>query len=143
MPQVQTSCGFAVPLMDGRADAESETAFHDRDTLDRWSEKQIEKGRMEAHRAQYNARSLDGLGGMKVARRANGEGLWLGDTKIWFQRISGQREALLTGFVMGIVLLLTIFLIATHRDRIASEMRESALLGWVVRMADMNLKALR
>ncbi len=48
---VQTSCGFAVPLMDH---------VGDRPTLDRWAEAKGEEG-LEAYRRERNARSIDGL----------------------------------------------------------------------------------
>jgi hypothetical protein len=51
LDRVSTSCGFAVPLMDYRAD---------RDTLDRWAAAKGEEGLAE-YRARKNARSIDGL----------------------------------------------------------------------------------
>jgi hypothetical protein len=49
--RVQTSCGFAVPLLEYQSD---------RDTLTRWAVKKGEKGLRE-YRAEKNARSIDGL----------------------------------------------------------------------------------
>lgn len=49
--RVQTSCGYAVPLMDFAGQ---------RDTLPRWAENRGE-ARLVAYRAEKNARSIDGL----------------------------------------------------------------------------------
>lgn len=43
--------------------------------------KQIEQGVMDKYRANWNRRSLDGLPGLRVARRDYGEYLFLGDVK--------------------------------------------------------------
>lgn len=51
LDRVSTSCGFAVPFMEYRAD---------RDTLDRWAAAKGEAGLAE-YRAQKNAHSIDGL----------------------------------------------------------------------------------
>ena len=48
---VQTSCGYAVPMFD---------YAEERDTLNRWAEKQGEVG-LIAYRQQKNVRSMDGL----------------------------------------------------------------------------------
>lgn len=48
---VQTSCGYAVPLMDYR---------EDRPNLGRWAAARTEQ-ELEAYRRQHNARSIDGL----------------------------------------------------------------------------------
>jgi hypothetical protein len=54
LTRVSDSCGFAVPLMDYRAD---------RDTLVRWAQSKGEAG-VQAYREQKNRRSLDGLPGI-------------------------------------------------------------------------------
>ena len=102
---MQTSCGFAVPLLaDEKADAGEEGAagFRDRDTLDRHNARQVELGKMEAYRALNNAWSLDGLAGLKSARRAAGHSLWASSLRAWLRRVSQQREALLVGACLAL-----------------------------------------
>jgi hypothetical protein len=48
---VQTSCGYAVPLME---------QVGERDTLTRWAERKGEEG-LDAYRREKNVRSIDGL----------------------------------------------------------------------------------
>lgn len=48
--RVQTSCGYAVPLME---------FVRERDTLLQWAEKR--RGRLHAYRSEVNAKSIDGL----------------------------------------------------------------------------------
>ena len=55
--RVADSCGYAVPLMDFRAD---------RDQLDRWARKRGEEG-LAAYRAERNAASIDGLPALSPA----------------------------------------------------------------------------
>jgi hypothetical protein len=107
---VQTSCGYAVPQVvangnpDASAVSEDPRAYlQDRKTLGHWARQQIEKGIMDAYRQKMNARGLDGCGGLKVARRMNGENLLLGDISIWFRRTIRQRDAMLLGAVLMFV----------------------------------------
>ena len=77
----------------------------DRDTLDKWTGQQLKQGKMGAYIAKNNTRSLDGLTGMKAARRAAGEVLWFGDLRAWLGRLLQQREALCTGAVLALVVI--------------------------------------
>ena len=72
--------------------------------MDDWAEYMIEHNKLRDYQAQWNHNSLDGLPGLKVARRDRGEVLWVGDLKARVRRLAGQREALLVGVVMGMVL---------------------------------------
>ena len=93
--KVQTSCGFGVPLLDdGGAD---------RDTLDKVASQFVKKGRLKSYQVEHNARSLDGLGGMKVARKNSGEVLWIEDWKIWWNRVKYQRDAMCVGALLTVV----------------------------------------
>ncbi|CUS14246.1 unnamed protein product [Tuber aestivum] len=80
--KVQTSCGYGVPIVEGVVanGGEAKGRFGERDTLERWAEKQIEKGGLEKYRAEWNSGSLDRLPGLRSARREKGERvLWVGD----------------------------------------------------------------
>ena len=124
--KVQTSCGFAVPLFgrgfddswkDAERDAEKRDvevfmsdatpALYDRDTLTSFAVKFEAQGKMLEYRAKNNSRSLDGLPGLRAARRDKGERVWLeGLEKVW-RRLVAQREGVLLGFLLalGFVLL--------------------------------------
>src|SRR5690349_18464653 len=83
--QVQTSCGFAVPFLAMKADPDDPTKqipyLEDRDTLGHWAGKQVSSGTLHDYQSRNNARSLDGLPGLRAARKQAGERLWCEDIK--------------------------------------------------------------
>lgn len=129
--QVQTSCGYGVPrvkkglyapsdddttgpttdieslLRSGRA-ADSKldelAVFEARPTLANWAEGQVQKNQMLGYQLLNNADSIDGLPGLKAARRAAGQMLWLGDLKAWGVRVAGEGSAVAVGFGAAVVL---------------------------------------
>lgn len=63
---------------------------------------------MEWYQSQANVRSLDGLGGLRAARKGRGENLLLQDGVIWARRVAGQWDAVLVGAVGVLVLLVVL-----------------------------------
>ena len=59
--------------------------LHDRDTLGHWGSKQIDAGTLDEYRAKNNSYSLDGLPGMRRARRDNGDVVWYSAMKARIQ----------------------------------------------------------
>jgi len=57
---------------------------------------------MEWYQQQANLRSLDGLGGLRAARRGKGENVHLQDVQIWFRRILKQWDAMLVGALIAL-----------------------------------------
>ena len=78
----------------------------DRNTLGHWAGQRIEKGEMDEYRQRMNSRSLDGCAGLTVARRQRGENLLLENCLIWLKRVMRQREAIVVGVLLGMVLAL-------------------------------------
>ena len=113
--KVQISCGYGVPLLQvtGR-EQEGETrreegrgtddlpGFADRDTLSSWANKMTLKNELRAYQMKNNARSLDGLTGLRTARRDCGQCLWLEDCKVRVGRMLSQWDAILVGLLLGI-----------------------------------------
>ena len=54
------------------------------------------------YQAQWNADSLDGLTGLRAARRTRGERMWVTGLRARGRRVLGQGEALGWGFVLGV-----------------------------------------
>jgi hypothetical protein len=102
--QVQTSCGYGVPkLAQQTADAEKGGyGFEDRETLGHWAKTQVDKNAMHAYQQTNNSDSLDGLTGLKSARRDRGERLWMTDTQAWVRKVWGQKDAVAVGFVFAL-----------------------------------------
>ncbi|KAK3073656.1 hypothetical protein LTR53_004562 [Teratosphaeriaceae sp. CCFEE 6253] len=106
--KVQTSCGYAVPLVNSALDPSKlddgpRAYLQDRDTLGHWMGKQVSAGTLQAYHQKQNARSLDGCPGMKAARRANGEVLILRDCWVWLLTTLRQPGAMLLGAVLLLV----------------------------------------
>ena len=106
--KVQTSCGYGVPLIavgEGQGDGQTKAVFEDRKTLVEWATKVIDAGNMPAYIGNNNSRSLDGLPGMKTARRIKGEKDGpVADVKAWVARVVGSGlDGLLVGFTIGVL----------------------------------------
>lgn len=103
--QVQTSCGYGVPLLAVTPLPEGgkfAAIMNDRDTLANWADNTIEKGQLGSYQAEWNSGSLDGLPGMRSARLGNGERLlWVGDKKAWLKRAAASWDTLLFGIAVG------------------------------------------
>ena len=105
---VETSCGYAVPMVSTSIEPakvhEGPRAYlEDRHTLGHWAGSQIEKGVMDEYRVKMNSRSKDGCPGLKVARRQRGENLVVQDSVIWLRRTLQQREAMALGAVLAVL----------------------------------------
>ncbi|KAI5842894.1 hypothetical protein DFP73DRAFT_456624, partial [Morchella snyderi] len=102
--KVQTSCGFGVPIACAAAspDGEVKAVFTERDTLANWGRKMVSQGKMDDYEVKWNSDSLDGLPGLRSARRRGGERwLWAGDAKARVKRVFGEWDALLVGVAVG------------------------------------------
>ncbi|KAJ6264943.1 Pyridoxamine 5'-phosphate oxidase [Drechslerella dactyloides] len=92
--KVQTSCGFGVPLfLNGH--------WEDRPTLNGWGAKKLEGTKLADYQVENNVRSLDGLPGLRSARKRKGE--WMSVVEGWgvLARIWGYPACLLLGIVLG------------------------------------------
>lgn len=109
--QVQTSCGFGVPLLttaptsEGTTSGETEPILLDRDTMGHWSHRKVETNTLLDYQAEYNSSSLDGCPGMRSAMRDRGDRVWVMLLKARIRRIGTQTEAVLAGIVLGVALL--------------------------------------
>ena len=65
------------------------------------------QGRLRGYQAGFNSKSLDGLPGLRVARRDQGERLWLTDAKAWAKKITAQKEGILVGLLIGVLTMIT------------------------------------
>lgn len=113
--QVQTSCGFGVPLLttapvlkDADSGDDTRPVMLDRDTLGQWARKQVEKDSLRAYQAEKNACSLDGCPGLRSAMREKGEWVVWELLKARVKRVGGQREAVVVGAVIGGVMVLVV-----------------------------------
>ena len=79
----------------------------DRDTLGHWARKKIESNQLLDYQTENNSSSLDGCPGMRAAMRDHGDNVWLTLTRARVRRIAAQKEALIVGFALGMVLLLS------------------------------------
>lgn len=126
--QVQTSCGFGVPRVKKAIYAPDEDApattiesilkeghdleklnelsvFETRPTLDQWAGSKVEASKMFEYQKQNNVCSIDGLPGLKTARKDIGQWLLLADSRASFGRIMKEKGAIAFGFIMGVLVL--------------------------------------
>lgn len=124
--EVQTSCGYGVPRVkksiytpeaatEKAADAllgetvggkvDELAVFEERPQLDAWIRKRVENKTVQEYHNETNVFSMDGLPGLKTARRGVGERLWVGDAKARARRVLGQSEAVAVGVVIGLVVM--------------------------------------
>lgn len=91
-------------LRQGLADGQKLTelcVFEERPHLDHWAGSMVTKNAALKYQAQNNARSMDGLPGLKTARRDNSEMLWVGDAAAYFRRMSAEKVSVAIGFTLG------------------------------------------
>ncbi|KAM3523928.1 hypothetical protein NHJ13051_004830 [Beauveria bassiana] len=75
--------------------------FEERPQLDYWAGMMVSKNTALKYQAKHNSRSMDGLPGMKTARRDNNEVLWLGDAAAYLRRTSAEKVSVAIGFLLG------------------------------------------
>jgi hypothetical protein len=131
--KVQTSCGFGVPSMGYTKKDEKDTVNvtgtedavtvveHDENTpendgwkpreeMDRWARKMLEKQELADYQKRMNHKSLDGLPGMKSAQRTLDLNPAIEDTKAWFRKIRRQQDAVVLGFGLGVLFMISLSL---------------------------------
>ena len=117
---MQTSCGFGVPYLTstpvptGPEEKHAEVLkpiLKDRETMGHWASKQVDADELRPYQRMNNAASLDGLTGLRTARKDKGEILLLTEAKATYRRVTGHREALLWGMVLGMVTTLLVLVV--------------------------------
>lgn len=112
MKKVQTSCGYGVPLLDRDSHSqhsEEETSvdcccYKERPTLEKALNKMVRKGEIDAYIRDNSKRSLDGLLGLREARKMSGEWLLAGNITTWIHRQLAQVPAIALGIFIGLSL---------------------------------------
>lgn len=126
--QVQTSCGFGVPrvkkaiyspededkdgslsspveiLRDGSSGDKVDElcVFEERPTLDKQAGGQVDGEKVQAYHRKTNVDSIDGLPGLRTARRAVGQTLWLVDLHAWALRTAAEWRSVALGFFLAL-----------------------------------------
>ncbi|KAH6608074.1 pyridoxamine phosphate oxidase family [Trichoderma cornu-damae] len=131
--QASISCGFGVPrvkkwlykpggdgddtgaaraalediLRQGVQDGEELTelsVFEQRPTLDNYAATQSLNNKTLGFQIDNNCSSLDGLPGLRTARREAGQKLWVDDLNARVRRIASEGEAVAVGFLLAVAL---------------------------------------
>ena len=103
---------------DPASQGEKQRVLLDRDTLGHWAHKRIESNSLLEYQAEWNSSSLDGCPGMRAAMRDHGETVWLALAKARMRRMLAQKEALMLGIMLGVVLLLGLQMLQKFSPRI-------------------------
>lgn len=132
--EVQTSCGFGVPrvkkglyrpdeeedpstkpalddvLRQGNGDdgrrLDELAVFEERPTLDKWAGSQVEANKVHDYQLQNNVYSMDGLPGLRAARRGAGQRILAVDLVARAKRVAAEGDALVVGFGAATLLVL-------------------------------------
>ncbi|KAL2001971.1 hypothetical protein VTN02DRAFT_923 [Thermoascus thermophilus] len=112
--KVQTSCGYGIPVLTAEEEpaeeeqrtkttATAKAYLRERTTLRSYLVTKVRDNALADYQAQWNARSLDGLPGLRAARRRAGERLWYHDLRARIVRAVTPWETLLLGVGIGAV----------------------------------------
>ncbi|PHH84888.1 hypothetical protein CDD83_1220 [Cordyceps sp. RAO-2017] len=110
--KVQTSCGYGVPVFRSHDDHASHlgqdptpcSCYEDRPTLEKALANFDRRGKLAGYLRDMNSRSLDGLLGLREARRARGENMAAAEAAAWLGRQLRHPAALALGVVVGLAL---------------------------------------
>lgn len=86
------------------AEVDELIVFEERPTMEKSNGLLMVDDKANKYRAGNNVRSLDGLPGLKTARRYNGEWLLAGDVAAWFRRLFAQKCGMGIGFLVAVLL---------------------------------------
>ncbi|TEA13797.1 Pyridoxamine 5'-phosphate oxidase family protein ustO [Colletotrichum sidae] len=117
--EVQTSCGFGVPMVRKElyAPGDSETGtpeegekldelsvFEERPTLDYHWKKRADNNTLHKYQMETNLASIDGLPGLRAARKDAGQVLWLADVKARAANAAQEKDGILLGILIAVFL---------------------------------------
>lgn len=135
--QCQTSCGMSVPLIgeancdrneemeearggktNGKPDGKTMTKdeerhiyydgqFRDRLSLNKWADGMQKQGKLKNYHTKNNRTSMDGLPGLKIARKSSGQWMWLEDIRTLLLRAASESAGILLGLFLGTTIFLT------------------------------------
>lgn len=74
--------------------------YEERDTMDKWSENQLNKGKMLEWNQEWNSKSLDGVPGLRFAIQTSGKLVPIEIAKHWLKRTARQWDAILAGMII-------------------------------------------
>lgn len=104
--------------------------FEERPTLQFFNNKREREGTAHDYQAEMNTCSIDGLPGLRLARRHAGERLlWVGDAKAYGRRVVAERHGMAFGFLSAIVLYFLLGLFGVYHGFDMDRWMD----GWIVR----------
>lgn len=80
--------------------------FEERPTLDKWAGGQVEENKINDYQLRTNLSSMDGLPGLRAARRGAGQRMLLVDLRTRAGRLAAEGESLTVGFAAAVLLFL-------------------------------------
>jgi hypothetical protein len=128
--EVQTSCGYGVPRVkkaiykspddedaprpsleetlrigtDGKSKLSEVSVFEERPTLDQQAGGKVEDKEVQAYHRKTNVYSIDGLPGLRAARRGVGQNIMISDMMARLSRLGAEKEAVAVGFAAAMFL---------------------------------------
>lgn len=78
--------------------------FEERSTLQSRNNKREREGTAHDYQVEMNTCSIDGLPGLRAARRGAGQRLWIGDAGAYLRKIGAQTHGMAAGFLAAVLL---------------------------------------
>ncbi|KXH36660.1 pyridoxamine phosphate oxidase [Colletotrichum simmondsii] len=79
------------------------SVFEERPTLDYYWKKRVDNNTVNTYQVETNRTSIDGLPGLKAARRDAGETLWVADLKAEVLRAARETRGVLLGVLIAVL----------------------------------------
>lgn len=113
---------------EGQDSATQVPYLHDRDTLGHWGRKQIDAGTIDAYRAKNNSYSLDGLPGLRRARRDGGDLTWISEIKEIIKQKTFYWQMAFVAILSAVLTVLCLFMLGLTTIEAPSQRRYQQLI---------------
>ncbi|KAK1689698.1 hypothetical protein BDP55DRAFT_651272 [Colletotrichum godetiae] len=103
------------------------SVFEERPTLDFYWKKRVDNNTVNKYQVETNRTSIDGLPGLKAARRDAGETLWVADAKA--QVLRAARET--RGVVLGVLIAVLVYFLTGVMSGLVVKWQASREHNWI------------
>lgn len=103
------------------------SVFEERPTLDYYWKKRVDNNTVNTYQVETNRTSIDGLPGLKAARRDAGETLWIADARAEVLRAARETR----GVVLGVLIAVLVYFVTGVVDGLVVKAREGREHNWI------------
>ncbi|EXF76763.1 pyridoxamine phosphate oxidase [Colletotrichum fioriniae PJ7] len=103
------------------------SVFEERPTLDYYWKKRVDNNTVNTYQVETNRTSIDGLPGLKAARRDAGETLWIADARAEVLRAARETR----GVVLGVLVAVLVYFVTGVVGGLVVKAREGREHNWI------------